>query len=86
MQDNRTQLVVVVGLAVVVLLAMLGGIALAMRQISVPDFMIAMGTTALGALASILVRMPSEAPQRVQVVNAEQDPAPVDETPARRKS
>lgn len=80
MTDPRIIYAVVVGLAATVLIAMIGGITLAVMNRGVPDFLIAMGTTSLGALASILVRTSTERP----VVSA--DDAEVNVTTSRKRS
>jgi hypothetical protein len=77
---------VVIFLGVAVLIGLALGGYLAANDHTVPDFIVATVSGALGALAGILASTRgSDEPTPVNVVNVPADPVPVDTTPAPAK-
>lgn len=79
MSDQKTVRLVILTLGVVALAAMVGGIVLAMDNKSLPGELIALGSVAVGGIASILAKTGSpQEVQQVSVVNSPVDPVPVE--------
>ena len=76
--DAFTVRTVALGLMAAALAVIVGGIVLAYQSKAIPDALIALGSGALGAGASLLARTSSSDTQAVEVVNHPSDPVPVD--------
>lgn len=63
MSDPFVRRAVVLGLVIIVLAALTEGGVLSYQGKNIPDFLISIGTGALGGLLGILVRMPDGAPE-----------------------
>lgn len=79
MNDTRTVRLVLIFGGLTVLAAMLGGIALAYTDRTLPDALIALGSGALGLLSGAAIPTVSREPQRVVVDQPEGEPVPVQE-------
>lgn len=78
MNDQSTVRVVIAVLGALALSTVIGGIALAFSDRTLPGEIIAMGSAAAGAVGGILSRTGSTDPTPVTVVNPPADPVPVD--------
>ena len=76
MSDVFVIRMVVMFLGVAVLGSLAGGFFLAAQGVTVPDYLIALGSGALGALGALLARTDN----RVTVANNDDDPVPVAES------
>lgn len=75
MTDRLVTLVVLVSLACLAVGTLIGGIYLTAIDKSLPGELIAIGSSAAGAIAGILSRPSSDG---VRITNADDDPVPVD--------
>lgn len=75
--DRLIVLLVICFLGVTILLCAGGGFYLAGKGVDVPEFLVGLGGTALGALGSLLARTHTDGPQDVRVVD---QPVEVDPT------
>lgn len=83
MTDRRTVLAVVIGLAVTVLVGVVGIVLLASMDKPTPDVLGYVVTTGIGALGAVLAstRTAPEDPQPVVVANRAAEPVPTVEVP-----
>ena len=77
MTEQRTVQLVIGFLGTITLAITLGAIYLTSVDHSIPDALIGLGGTSIGALAGILSKTSSD-PQQVQVMNEPADAVPVD--------
>lgn len=77
--DQFVVRLVILFLGLFALTTLLGGIYLAAVGKAIPDALIAMGGTAIGAVGGILSRT-SAGPTEVTVVNPADEPVPVEDT------
>jgi hypothetical protein len=75
MSDTFTVRMVVVFLGAAVILSLAGGFYLAAKAVTVPDYLIAIGSGSLGALGALLARTDN----RVTIDQKDNDPVPVAE-------
>lgn len=80
MTDRTTVRMVLLFGGLTVLAAMLGGIALAYTDRTLPDALIALGSGALGLLTGAAIPTGHDEPQRVVVDQPEDQPVPVEPT------
>lgn len=80
MTEIRNISLVIIFLGLTTLTITVGAIVLALDGKTIPDAIIGLGGTSLGALGAMLSRT-SASPQEVQVVNRAADPVPVDSLP-----
>jgi hypothetical protein len=78
MTDTTTVRLVVGFLGATILLCVTGGFWLAAQGQPVPEFLVGLGGTALGALGALLARTGSDT-QPVTVVNRPSEPVPVED-------
>lgn len=77
MTEIRNISLVIIFLGMTTLIIVLGAVWLAADGKQIPDALIGLGGTSLGALGAMLSKT-STGPQPVQVINAPADPVPVD--------
>lgn len=80
MSEIKNISLVIIFLGLTTLAIVVGAIVLALDEKSIPDALIGLGGTSLGALGAMLSKT-STGPQAVQVVNRAADPVPVDQFP-----
>lgn len=78
MTDKLTVRLVIAFLGLGFILCLLGGFVLASQRVEVPEFLVGLGGTALGALGSLLARVGDGDPQNVYVTNDDEERIPVD--------
>lgn len=78
MTEIRNISLVIIFLGLTTLAIVVGAILLALDEKSIPDALIGLGGTSLGALGAMLSKT-SAGPQAVQVVNQPADPVPTKE-------
>lgn len=81
MDNSKVVFAVVLFLGVTILLCVIGGFLLVLNDKEVPEFLVGLGGTALGALGALLSRVgdPNK-PQQVYVTNEKRDAVPVEQT------